>query len=171
MPRLSLKKKIKKLLTRFKEMQGSPAYLARGVALGVFIGLAPVMPLKTVLILVLTFLISSSTIAAILTCATLCNPLTYIPLYYFAWFIGDLILPGKASWDKLEATVLQMQQSGLGEAVSLAGDVGLDAALVILLGGFLLALPPAILSYPLSYRFFLKIAIKRQEKKILGNKK
>jgi uncharacterized protein (DUF2062 family) len=168
---LNLKNKLHKLLTRFKELQGSPAYLARGVALGVFIGLAPVMPLKTVLIIALTFLFPASTIAAILACATVCNPLTYVPLYYLAWRVGDLLLPGRASWEKLEATVLQMQQSGLTEAVSLAGDVGLDTALVVLLGGCLLAIPPAIISYPLSYRFFLKVAKKRQEKQILGEKK
>ena len=69
------------LFRRLKELQGSPASLARGTAVGVFIGFAPVMPLKSLLIVLLTVATRSSTVAGLLVCTIICNPLTYLPLY------------------------------------------------------------------------------------------
>nr|MBP8816013.1 DUF2062 domain-containing protein [Desulfobulbus sp.] len=45
--------KIAHLFQRLTELQGSPPALARGTAVGVFIGFAPVMPFKALLILLL----------------------------------------------------------------------------------------------------------------------
>ena len=56
------------LLEKFKHLQGSPASLARGTAVGVFIGFAPVMPFKSMLILMITVAARSSTVAALLVC-------------------------------------------------------------------------------------------------------
>lgn len=156
-------------MKRFKELQGSPHYLARGITIGVFIGFAPITPFKTILILVLTFLLRSSTVAALLASALICNPITYIPLYYLAWLIGNFLFPGRATWATLETTVTKMQQSNLSEAIILAGQIGFDTAIVVLTGGLVLALPLAMLSYPLIYRLFLRIAKKRSQKHILNN--
>lgn len=156
-----IKSKIAVLFQRFKELQGSPSYLARGLAVGVFVGFAPVMPLKTMMILALTVSIPSSTVAAILVCTIICNPFTYLPLYFISWKIGDVLLPGKASWTMLEQSVIQMQQSSLSESIVLVGQIGFDTIIVVLVGGCILALPLAIVSYPLSYRMFSRIAEKR----------
>ncbi len=149
-----MKEKIQKLIKRFKELQGNPAYLARGVAIGTFIGFSPLMPLKTILILLLTVIIPSSTVAAILCATVICNPLTYIPLYYLSWFIGNLILPGRASWIILSSTFQRIVEGGFSESLSLVFSVGFDAGLVILVGGLLLAVIPALISYPVALIFF-----------------
>ena len=142
------------LLEKFKQLQGSPASLARGTAVGVFIGFAPVMPFKSMLILMITVAARSSTVAALLVCTIICNPLTYLPLYYIAWLIGNLLLPGRVSWELLKATVGHMREAGLLQAVGLAGHMGLDIGLVLLAGGLALALPLAIASYLVALRFF-----------------
>lgn len=157
-----MKTKISVYVQRFKELQGSPSYLARGLAVGVFVGFAPVMPLKTMMILAITVSIPSSTVAAILVCTIICNPFTYLPLYFISWKIGDLLLPGKASWTILEQSVMQMQQSSLSESIVLLGQIGFDTIIVVLVGGCILALPLAIVSYPLSFRMFVRIAEKRK---------
>jgi uncharacterized protein (DUF2062 family) len=154
------KLKITAFVKRLKELQGSPSYLARGVAVGVFIGVAPLMPLKSILILAMSLLLSSSPVAAFLVCTIICNPLTYIPMYYLAWLAGDLLFPGKASWTTLESTVIQMQQLSLSGAVTLAGQVGLDTIIVMLAGGFAIALPLTLVSYPLAHRFFNRFSRK-----------
>ena len=153
---------------KFKALQGSPSSLARGAAIGVFIGFAPVMPLKSMLILLLTGISRSSTVAALLVGTVICNPLTYLPLYYLAWFIGDLVLPGRANWATMQATVDQMRQAGMMHALSVAGQIGFDTGLVLLAGGCLVALPLALLSYPLVLRFFLKIEQTRRDKHLLN---
>lgn len=152
------KDRMSALLQRFKKLQGSPTYLARGVAVGVFVGFSPISPLKTVVILTMTSVMPSSTIAALLVCTSICNPLTYIPLYYIAWAIGDFILPGRASWALLEASLHKMQQSSLADALLIAGQIGFDTIVVMLAGGCLLALPLAFVSYPVARKLFVKFA-------------
>jgi uncharacterized protein (DUF2062 family) len=165
----AVKEKIAQIIKRFKELQGSPSYLARGMTIGVFIGLAPLTPFKTVLILAITFLLPSSTVAALLISALICNPISYVPLYYLAWLIGDFLLPGRASWETLEAAVTTIQQSNLSEAIILAGQIGFDTAVVVLAGGCILAFPLAIISYPIFFRLLSTIAKKRSQKHILNN--
>ncbi len=162
-----MKERIKKLILRFKELQGSPTYLSKGVAVGVFIGIAPLMPLKTLLILSITFILPSSTIAAFLVTTIICNPITYAPLYYVAWFVGNLLIPGRASWSVLEVTITKMQQSSLPEAIVLIGQTGFDTAIVVLAGGCVLALPFTFLSYPLAFWLFNRIAKNRNQNGVL----
>ncbi len=138
--------------------------------MGVFIGIAPVMPLKSILILLITVVTRGSTVAAIFVCTLICNPLTYIPLYYLAWLVGNLILPGRADWATLKTVIDRMQEVGFVEAISFAGRVGFDTGMVLLVGGLVLALPLAILSYPLALRFFLGIERRRYEKHLLNKK-
>lgn len=158
------------LFEKFKQLQGSSVSLARGAAVGVFIGIAPVMPLKSILILLITVVTRGSTVAALLVCALICNPLTYIPLYYLAWLVGNLMLPGRADWETLKTVIDRMQAVGFVEAISLAGRVGFDTGMVLLVGGLVLALPLTILSYPLALRFFRGIERRRYEKHLLNKK-
>ena len=164
-----MKTKLKKYFKQFKELQGSPNYLAKGIAIGVFVGFAPLMPLKTTIIIALTLILSGSTVAGLVSCTLICNPITYIPLYYIAWRAGDILLPGRASWEQLESCINAIDRLGLRETVRLLVETGFDAGLVILAGGTIIALPLAILSYPFAYQGFLKLAKKRQEKQLLNN--
>ena len=102
--------------------------------------------------------------AGLLVCTILCNPLTYLPLYYLAWWTGDLLLPGRASWAVLRASFETMRAAPLAEALTVAAHMGVDAAVVLLVGGLVLALPLALCSYPAAYRFFLMVERKRREK-------
>lgn len=129
--------------------------------MGVFIGIAPLMPFKSLLILLITLAAGSSTVAAFLVCTAICNPFTYIPLYYFSWLVGNLLLPGRASWETLKAAIGRMQYVGIVEGMTLAGQIGLDTGMVLLTGGLVLALPLALLSYFPALRLFLKIERKR----------
>lgn len=164
-----VKLSIRSLLRAFRQMQGTPTALARGTAVGVFVGVAPLMPLKSLIIVAVTVPARSSTAAALLVCTLLCNPITYLPLYYLAWLAGDFLLPGRLDWAGLRAVVDQMQQVSLIEAFRLACGVGFDAGMVLLAGGCVLALPLAAISYPLAVRFFRKIERARCDKHLLRN--
>ena len=162
------KRKVAAVFQKFKQLQGSPTSLARGTAVGVFIGIAPLMPLKSILILVITMTTGSSTVAALLVGTVICNPLTYIPLYYAAWLAGNFLLPGRASWQTMQAAIGELREAGGVKALSVIGHIGFDTGIVLLAGGCLLALPPALLSYPLARRFFIKLERKRYEKHLLN---
>ena len=122
------------------------------------------------LILLITAATGSSTVAAFLVCTIICNPLTYIPLYYLSWLAGNLILPGRVSWENLKSVVDKMQEVGIVEAIPLMGQVSFDAGIVLLIGGMILALPLAVFSYSAARRFFLQIGQKRYEKHLLNKK-
>lgn len=155
-PLALLKNPIPPLVQKLRHLQGSPPSLAKGTAIGVFIGIAPLMPFKSILIVLITLATGSSSVAAFLVCAIICNPLTYIPLYYLAWLVGTLFLPGMVRWETIGSTVDRMQQVGLGEAIGLLGRIGFDAGAVLLAGGCIVALPLAFVSYPLALRLFLR---------------
>ncbi len=144
------------LAEQFKRLQGSPLSLARGTAVSVFIGFAPVMPFKSVLILAITLVLRGSTVAGLLVCTLICNPLTYLPLYYLAWLLGDLMLPGRISWPLLKALISRMVEADLPQGLLIAGQMGLDMALVLLAGGMALALPLALAGYFAALRFFAR---------------
>lgn len=159
--------KVRQIVNKFKELQGSPRALARGTAIGTFLGFAPVLPLKTMLILLITTLFPSSTVAAFLSCSIICNPLTYVPLYYVAWFLGDLMLPGWASWEILRSSLDTILNSGFREALAVVLDIGFDTCVVVLTGGLVLAIIPALIVYPLALLFFTRLQRLRREKQIL----
>ena len=128
------------------------------------------MPFRSLLILLITVATGSSTVAAFLVAIIVGNPLTYIPFYYLAWLVGDFLLPGRANWETLKMMIERMQEAGFTGTLSLAGQVGLDTALVLLAGGLILALPPAVCSYPFALRFFLQLEGKRRRMHLLNNK-
>ncbi len=146
------------LFHKLKRLQGSPVALARGTAVGVGIGIAPLSPFKSLLLLFITMGTKSSTVAAFITCTIICNPFTYIPLYYLAYLAGNVLLPGRAGWTNVQMTVVRIQETGFVEATVLVGQLGLNAIIVLLAGGLALALPVALFSYPAALHVFRRRA-------------
>ncbi len=139
-----------------------------GTAIGIFIGITPTMPLHTVTIISLTLLFRASTIAALIAATAISNPLTFVPQYYLAWKVGDAILPGRLSWEQLQGLLRVLSNTGFIDGLKAISHLSGDALLVMLTGGFILALPLAIASYFLSFRFFYKMREKRRKKHILN---
>ncbi len=152
---------------RFQRLRGNPRSLALGTAIGVFIGLTPTLPFHTVSIIPLTILCNASTLAALISGFLVSNPLTIFFHYYFAWVIGNFLFPGRLTWTTIQSVLGVLTEGGFAEGIRTITGLGFNAILVMLSGGILLALPLAILSYCLSYRFFLKIKQKRREKHLL----
>lgn len=154
---------------RFIRLKGDPKSLAVGTAIGVFIGLTPTIPLHTVAIIALTLVTRTSLIAAMTISWIVCNPLTYAPIYYFSLVIGNAVTPYELSWEKIKAVMnLLLSHPGLGPSLQALANLGMEAIIVMVVGGCILALPFTILSYYLSLSVFAKIRKKRREKHILN---
>ena len=153
---------------RFIRLQGSPHSLALGASIGVFIGITPTIPLHTIAIFILTIMTRSSFVAGLLTSIVVCNPLTYIPQYYFSLKLGNLVTPFELNWLDVK-TIVDMILSDVSFVTKVEAllTIGYEAVIVMLVGGSLLALPFAVASYYGSYFTFLKIRKKRMEKHIL----
>lgn len=124
-------------------IKSTPNAIAMGMGLGVFIGMLPIIPLQTVLVLAIALLLRCSKLAALIgTLVT--NPLTIPFLYLMMLRIGRFFLPetrGRLNPDHW--TIGELLQAGW----HFYGG--------ILLGGFILAIPSAILAY------FLTLALTR----------
>ena len=150
---------------RFLRLQGNPKSIARGVALGIFIGITPTIPLHTIAIIILAPLMRANISGAFMAGIAVCNPLTYVPQYYLSWLIGNALTPYNLTWERIKA-VLELILSGKGYHVSSAAiaSLGIDAVIVMCLGGFILATPFAIGSYLLTFRFFTRLQRNRWPK-------
>ena len=86
------RERIGQVLVRLRQLEGNPHYLALGMAVGIFVSIAPIIPFQTVVAIALAFLVRGSRPAAVLG-TWLSNPLT-IPLVYFANYKLGCILLG-----------------------------------------------------------------------------
>ena len=119
----------------FKKIDGSPDYVARGMAIGVFVGITPTIPFQTALALALAALFRGSKPAAVLGIWS-GNPLTIPLLYMGSYKLGMLILGRPALVSSLD------QQSLMGFFKS-----GADICCATIAGGALLGIIPALAAY------------------------
>jgi uncharacterized protein (DUF2062 family) len=132
---MNLKRTIRYQWVKFKRLQGDPRKLAWGMALGVFIGVTPTVPFHTVGALALAALLRISPVTAYLG-IWIMNPITMAPLYLAAYKVGQILL-------------------FRGEPLTLPATFDLPSLLQLLwrgglalqVGGLILAIPPAIVSY------------------------
>lgn len=150
---------------RFTRLKGDPRSLALGCAIGVLIGISPTIPLHTILILAITMITRTSAIAAIISSWVICNPLTILPIYYFSMVVGNLVTPYQLSWSRVRSLMdVLTSQQGFKVSLNAIMELGFEAITVMIIGGFVLALPFTIASYYFSYQLFKKIRSRRQKK-------
>jgi len=119
---------------KFKRLQGDPRKLAWGMALGVFIGITPTVPFHTILALTLAPLLRISMVTTYLGIWVM-NPLTMGPLYWAAYKVGKHLL--------------SQSRPVIPEVLDFQARLQIlwHNGLALQLGGLIIALPPAILSY------------------------
>lgn len=168
-------------LLRIRRLKGDPVYLARGFAFGVFMGIVPLMPIQTIILVPLTILLRVSTIAAIIAGVIVSNPLTFMPQYYLTWKLGNAVLPVQVSWEHLESVlqavqaILNSQEIGMLESIILAlvefSHLGIQTIAVLLTGGVIIGLPAGLISYFPALKFFRTVKRRRLKKQKLDYKK
>ena len=165
---LNLRRTARYYSLRFKRLRGDPRSLAMGTAVGVFIGITPTLPFHTVAIIGITLLMRVSTIAGLIAATVVSNPLTFAPQYYACWKIGDIILPGRLTWDRIKEVLNAITHQGFADSIKTVSQLSMDAVFVMMTGGILIGLPLAFASYYYSFRFFIKIREKRRQKHVLN---
>ena len=150
-------------------LRGTPHSIAMGAAIGVFIGLTPTIPFHTILILAFTLVSRTSFIAGLITSLVVCNPLTYIPQYYLALLIGNVVTPFTLNWEKVKSVLDVVLSDGSMETrIQPLLSLGFEAIVVMLAGGLVLALPFAVASYYLCHFLIVSFRRKRRQKQILS---
>ncbi len=148
-------------LLRFTRLRGDPYSLARGTAVGIFIGVLPLLPVQTLLLIPLTLLLRVNTIAAVVAASLVSNPLTFVPQYYYTWKVGNMILPGRVSWEQLQEIMTTIHHEDLLTGIRILSHLGYKTLSVILTGGSIIGLPLAVIGYYLALNFFIRLRAKR----------
>lgn len=148
---------------RLKRLRGDPKILAGGIAIGVLVGLTPTMPLHTLLVIALTIITRTSTIAGVVISLIVCNPLTYFPIYYFSVFFGNMVTPYDINWSGIQIIFDQLVHSeNIIDSVNIVAHLGYKSLVVMITGGIIIALPFAIASYYISLYIFKHLNSKRR---------
>ena len=87
---IRLKRAFRLFFVRLLRLKGQPEEVAGGVAIGVFIGLTPTVPLQTILSILVALLLGKSKLAAVLgTC--IANPFMLPFIYILDYKVGRMI--------------------------------------------------------------------------------
>lgn len=146
---------------KFTRLRGDPYSLAKGTSVGIFIGVLPLLPVQTILLIPLTLLLRVNTIAALIAASLVSNPLTFVPQYYYTWKVGNIILPDRVSWERLQHIMDMIKSGSLLEGISTLYHLSFDTVSVILIGGAIIGLPLAVVGYFIALKFFVTLKAKR----------
>jgi uncharacterized protein (DUF2062 family) len=146
---------------RLVRLRGDPFILARGIAIGTFIGLTPTIPFHTVLIIFFCAVGRGHLVASLIVSILVSNPLT-IPLqYYISWKVGTILTGSSFSWEQVKYLMGIARDVNIFEAVNLIYVDSFRLMVSILLGGIVFSLPFAITAYFLALRLYIRYQSKR----------
>ena len=137
-----IKKRCKDFYHRFISLQGEPANIAMGMAIGVFIGVTPTIPFHTAMIIAVGVLFKQNITAGYLGSWLISNPVTIPFFYFFQYELGRLIL----GWQK---TAWVLNEFSLDSVMNL----GWHILFPLLMGGIVMAPFFAVPAYFLARRF------------------
>lgn len=148
--RLTLKQKLHKYFSEIKQLEGDPNYIARGMAIGVFIGITPTIPLHTVLAVILAFIFRGSKPAAIIG-VWVANPFT-IPFFYIASYqIGIFLFKISTPFNPAHISIHQLV------------ELGLEITIAMIIGGIVLGIPVGIIAYGVTWKVVKSIRAQKEK--------
>ncbi len=129
-------RQIRYLYHRFITLRGTPEYLARGLAAGVFAGSFPIFGLQTLVGVAIAVPLRGHKIMAAAG-TWISNPFTYIPIYFFNFQVGQWLLGGHD---------LEFEKESLLSSEEIL-KLGVEFAFTLFVGCFAVGLVTAIASY------------------------
>jgi uncharacterized protein (DUF2062 family) len=132
---------------RFVKIRGQPREIALGLALGVFIGMAPIMGFQTGIAIFFAALFKWSKISAALG-VWITNPLSAPLIYSLTYVTGAWLLGVESGFNLHPELSAAAVEKMLQKAPKMLG--------VLTIGGIVIGLPLAFLSYYFSYAAVLK---------------
>jgi len=147
---------------RLVRLRGDPFVLARGIAIGIFIGLTPTIPFHTILTIFFCAVGRGHLVAGLVASLLVSNPLTIPFQYYISWKVGTILTGSSLSWEQVKYLMGIARDVSMLEAVKLIYINSFRSMVSVLLGGIVFSLPFAITSYFSA----LYLYIRRQKRQI-----
>ncbi len=149
-----IKRALRYWYLRIIRQNASAHNIALGLAVGVFVGALPIIPLQTITLLLLVRPLKINFFSALLaTCYS--NIFTMVPFYTILFYIGKICLPVKdIHFDPNKLEMIQLIETGW------------DVFLVMLAGGVIFGIPTALATYFFLVRIIRRVRFLRQQKKL-----
>ena len=148
-----LKKPFRLMIISLRKLRGHPEVVARGMAVGVFAGCFPFFGLQSIMGIILATLVRGSKLAAIAG-TWISNPLTYVPILFLNFKVGQWLLGVETS------STLQNRDS-----LESFLELGPTLVMTLLVGCLVVGAIAGIISYFASFYIF-----KRLRKRKTSNK-
>lgn len=161
---------------RVLHINDSPQRIARGIATGFFVAYLPVFGLHMLLALLLAQLIRANKAIAVMA-VWICNPLTFVMIYYPCYRLGHLLLPfirnkPQVELDQLQTLIDQVFSikymlvhfftAGYWKQVwAVFTEIGLETCI----GGIILGLIVAVTGYWIAYYFVIGYRTRKKNRK------
>ena len=138
-------------------IKAPPHSIALGMAVGVFVGCLPVIPFQTLIALAFAVLFRCNKLAAALG-TWVSNPANVVFVYYFLYRVGEIFVPGNQHcFDPEHLALAEMLRSGW------------HLVMVMTVGGVIVGIPAAVLTYFLTVRVVRIYHRRRAERRLLRN--
>lgn len=103
--------KVKDLFFKVLKSNSSTKSIADGFGLGLFVGFLPIMGIQMYVVFLLTSFLKKNQIVAMLA-VWVSNPLTFIPLYYFNFKVGQFVYHKHVDFDFNNLTWKTLLEAG-----------------------------------------------------------
>jgi len=151
----ALKVVISKLI-EIAKYKDSPTRIALGMALGIFIGILPIMGIQMAVVSLCAIPLRANLKSAIAG-VWISNPITVVPIYYANYLFGLLFVPGREisreHFQEIIDTAAEWNWSEVGDSLMRILDISSNILLPLWLGSAILA---AVFCVP-TYFFTLKL--------------
>ena len=139
-----VKARLQQFITQIKSLQEDPHYIAKGMAIGVFVGVTPTIPFHTVIAIFLSFILKGSKLAAA-TGVWACNPITFPLFYYGSYKVGTYLFGLSTPFDPSYETLTELFKTGV------------ELTLAMISGGVIIGIPIGVVAYIITLKIFTRI--------------
>lgn len=136
-------RKLSNLAWSILTLQDNAHSIALGTAIGLFIAWTPTVGIHMVLVIGICLMLRANKVAGLIA-VYLSNPITMVPMYWFAYWVGSRILDQELTYAELRSILNYQGWDGLKAAF---WRICVEFAGPMWLGGLLLAIVHAIPGY------------------------
>lgn len=144
--------------------EDTPESIAHGMALGLFVGFLPIIPLQTIIILIVCTFTKTNKVAGVIGTSIFTNLLNAPFTFYLQHFIGKIFIDVHVSF--ADFTVLLKNLN-----VKTIAEFGLELFLAMVIGGLILGIVFYPISYKLTYNLIIKFRLRRENKRLSRKQK
>lgn len=148
------------LMRAILSLEDSPHSIAKGTAIGMFLGLTPTVGIQMGLVMLVSLFVRFNRKAALIT-VYISNPFTMIPMYWANYKVGTLFFGETVSREDFEEL---LTYRGFDEWLQAIHAVFVEVGMPLLFGSLIVATVGGLVTYPL-IRWLLRIAGKDRPSK------